>query len=205
MLHKGTSLQYQNFVKLPPMLLKPLWMCSCCAFLASCSSTLNFSFHLLILSPEGLTDTSQYKWSLCAIMTALPPRPDCSHSHSQWGIFCRRECLLCLLIEASVHGLLRIYYNLHKPALAHLHQSNGRITPSTQTVTELLVKSASRLIGGSGQYFFSVKKLPHSCSPSVPKKRKVCAARCQEFLLLILDGLTPNLGISLIKVSSIFC
>lgn len=106
MLHKGTSLQYQNFVKLPPMLLKPLWMCSCCAaFLASCSSTLNFSFHLLILSPEGLTDTSQYKWSLCAIMTALPPRPDCSHSHSQWGFSAdvsvcsvsslRRQCMVC--------------------------------------------------------------------------------------------------------------
>ncbi|KAI4534280.1 hypothetical protein MG293_015140 [Ovis ammon polii] len=95
MLHKGTSLQYQNFVKLPPMLLKPLWMCSCCAaFLASCSSTLNFSFHLLILSPEGLTDTSQYKWSLCAIMTALPPRPDCSHSHSQWG-FSADDCIRC--------------------------------------------------------------------------------------------------------------
>lgn len=115
MLHKGTSLQYQNFGKLPPVLLKPLWMCSCyTAFLASCSRTLNFCFHLLILSPEGLTDTSQYK--VGPVCNHDSPDPlTWLHSQSQTvGIFCRLECLLCLLIEASVHGLLCIYYNLHK-------------------------------------------------------------------------------------------
>ena len=102
MLHTGTSLQYQNFGKLTPGLLKPLWMCSCyAAFLASCSSTPN-CFHLLILSPEGLTDMSQYKVE--PVCNQDSPNPStCLQSQSQMvGVFCRLECLLCLLIECMV-------------------------------------------------------------------------------------------------------
>lgn len=184
MLHKGTSLQYQNFVKLPPMLLKLFDVQLLCSLLASCSSTLELLLPFTDPQPWGAHHTSQYKWSLCAPWQPCPLDPDCSHSHSQWGFSAdvsvcsvsslRRQCMVCYVSTI-------ISTNGTGPFVPSL---NSRITPSTQTVTELLVKSASRLIGGSGQYFFSVKNYFTPVLRQYPKEESVLfVPRCKNFII----------------------
>lgn len=104
MLHKGTSLQDQDFVR----------SCTNAAGLFGCAAAVQPSWHLaqhteLLLpftdpQPWGLTDTSQYKWSLCAIMTALPLDLT-AVTVWQWGFSAnvsvcsvsslRRQCMVC--------------------------------------------------------------------------------------------------------------
>ena len=90
--------------------------------------------------------------------------------------------------------------------LAHLHQSNSRITPSTQTITELITDQVSiKVDWGKWAVFLLSKKIASLLfSISTQNGKVYYFSHVVSILLSIVDGLTPNLGISLIKVSSIF-
>lgn len=139
----------------------------CCWSLFGCAVAVQPSGHL---APAHWTSASIY-WS--SALRGSPTRLSISRACVQSWQPCPLD-LTAVTVTASGDFLQTwvsalsphwgasawfVTYLLSSPqtALAHLHQSNSRITPSTQTVTELLVKSASRLIVGSGQYFFSVK------------------------------------------------
>ena len=90
--------------------------------------------------------------------------------------------------------------------LAHLHQSNSRITPSTQPITELITDQVSiKVDWGKWAVFLLSKKIASLLfSISTQNGKVYYLSHVVSILLSIVDGLTPNLGISLIKVSSIF-
>lgn len=206
MLHTGMSLQYRNFGKLTPVLLKPLWMCICyAAFLASCSSTPN-CFHLLTLSPEGLTDTSQYKVE--PVCTQDSPNPStCLQSQSQTvGVFCRPECLLCLLIECMVCYVSTIIStNDTGPFASVVQEQNYTFHTNYHWITgQVSIKVHWR----KWAVFLLSKKKKNCLTPVLlqyPKWEIILFVPYCRILLSIVDGLTPNLGISLIKFSYIFC